>query len=923
MRRALLLIVLAGCGRIGFDEVCGASGPCVDVRINDGATYARAPRLTVKVTTSTDDAGQEAQFSEGPCELAADGVWHPHADGTPVPVLVEPVDGAKQVCVWVRDSTGVGFASATIQYETLNLPQIDVLDVVALDATTARATWTVSDVEGLAANPMDFEIRTGTDWMPLATEIGGGVGATTSATGAFDFAMPQGPFMVRATVRDRAGNRGVPAISDIIGAPNWHVYAGTDDNGIGESARALLLEFAENTAYMFAVDPQTMDAYVVDRETGVIRVDGATGDSTLLIGIGVNNLPDDGPLPVDAKVPLDPALHIGPDGKLYVSAGTSSVGSSSRIYQIDPQTLHCKRYIGGGMGNDATATPATVFVSKQVWTFDEDGALYFLTACVPNSTTAPFRMRFLRAARNADGSAGALTVLAGNCATPGGLIDGLDATTVPLPGFANFPGIGTISVLDQGRLIYVGSNGPVAFKILDGRIYSSDLPVGSEGTLALDAVTRTVLVGHGAVEEHMAGAPGTSDLQIRTRLKEDGGTRCADDNVNAVDACVEVGYGIQSTQARVYFADGTGINNHRAYRVRFIDRAGRLQTYVGGHGFYGEGLHRRSVRSRMGGIVYKPASASNGAAFPAGLYFTDPLDLVMARIDPATDRASVVWGNRSGAPRTYNPGETLGTDKGLGFNYGAGNLAAMTFDTAGLPMLRYGTDEDRAGLLTADAMRRAQPLMTGTQRWETMANGADPTTAGLWPYGALNNLTYYAGNLFVLGGYTNYNATSVLKRFDFVNGTTTRLMGLGADAFTPDGATPATASLSGSCHDGISKCFTQYNAADDRLYFSEDNRLRYLTTPLGPTQSLGTLFIAPTDVRNFTFRPDGSQIYYANGGLRCHDITSGSAACNDTVLGPPALLGTIGLGPDQLTWIDNNTLLISTHTGRILQYTVQ
>jgi hypothetical protein len=922
VRRALALVALAGCGRIGFDELCGLDGPCASVRINDGATYARGPRLTVKITSSTDDAGQEMYVGEAPCELPSDAVWRPHIDDAPVPFLVEPVDGPKHVCVWVRDATGIGHADATIQYETLNLPQVEKLDVVALDATRARATWTASDVEGLAAQPIDLEIRTdipGMPWMPLAVGLG-----DASGGGSYDFDMPTVPFVVRAIVTDRAGNRGVPAVSDIIGSPSWHVFAGmpSQEMGIGMSARALRLEFAENSAYMFTVDPDTMDAYVLQHDAGIIKVDGATGDTSLLLAIGTINLPDDGPLPANAAVAFNPSLKIGPDGKLYVATGGGGNGLSAVIYQIDPATLHVRKYLGGGTAIDQTATPGTVYVSKQVWSFDEDGTLYFLATCTPGLQPSPLRTRVMKALQNADGTAGAISIVAGDCTTNAPPTTGpANPLAVPLPVYRIFSGIGTIAAFDHGKSVYLGSYPNLAWKIVDGQLWPTDMPISTEGTLGYDPVAQKILVGTGPLDAYTPGAS-ASDPASGERMHDDGGAGCSEDGVDAASACVHVTYGIQGTAARTYVADGAAINAFRAYRVRFVDKTGRMQTYVGGHSFYGEGLDRHSMRSRVAAIAYKPATAMNQALFPAGLYFTDPLDVVFGYIDPATDRVSILWGNKSGTEHPYAPGEAIGPDKSLGFPYSGGNLRPFAFGADGLPMLRYGPTEKYATLLGVNASRQAVPFSNGMVDWEVIPDGADPATADLWPYGADNNLTYYAGNLFLIGGYTSFNPTATLKRLDFVTHKVTRLMGSGADGYSPDTATPANASLSGVCHNELYSCQTLYRVTDDRLYFSEDTRLRYLTTPLGASQTLGTLFTAPVSIRNFTFRPDGTQVWYERDGLRCHDISSGSAACNDSVVGPPLVLGGINATSDQLTWIDNNTLLISTYNGTVLSYTV-
>jgi hypothetical protein len=533
-------------------------------------------------------------------------------------------------------------------------------------------------------------------------------------------------------------------------------------------------------------------------------------------------------------------------------------------------------------------------------------------------------MRLMKALHNSDGTAGAISVVAGDCTANAIPTTGpQDPLAVPLPAYRPFPGIGSIAAYDHGKTIYLGSYPNVAWKIIDGQLWPSDMTISTEGTLGYDPVNDKILVGTGPLDAYTPGGASPTDPHSALLVHSTGGAGCAEDGIDAASACVHVTYGIQGTAARTYFADGSAINAFRAYRVRFVDRSGRMQTYAGGHSFYGEGLDRRSMRARIAAIAYKPATAMNQTAFPAGLYFTDPQDLLFGYIDPTTDRVSILWGNRSGASYVYTPGEPIGPDKSLGFAYGGGNLKSFMLAADGLPLLRYGAAENGAILMTVNSSRQAVPSMNGMNYWELMPDGSNPNNANLWPYGGNSNLTYFNGKLFLLGGYTTTNATATLKRLDFMSSQVTRLMGTGADAYSPDTATPVNASLSASCHNESFACFTEYRAADDRLYFSEDARLRYLTTPLGASQSLGTLFTAPVSLHNFSFRPDGSQVYYVESGLRCHDISSGSSACNDTVLGPPGALVGINHSPNQMTWIDNNTLLISTYNGLVLQYTVQ
>lgn len=169
----------------------------------------------------------------------------------------------------------------------------------------------------------------------------------------------------------------------------------------------------------------------------------------------------------------------------------------------------------------------------------------------------------------------------------------------------------------------------------------------------------------------------------------------------------------------------------------------------------------------------------------------------------------------------------------------------------------------------------------------------------------------------------------MIKIFDFGTRTVTRIMGGTSDGYTADRTTPGwvrTATLWNGCHDDWGNCFAVYRTDDDRLYFSEDYRVRFITAPRDPSMStLGTLFERADrqPIQSFTFHPSGTQLFYVSGGsLHCHDLGSGAGWCNDTPLGPPAILAPIEPGPNQLTWRGDRTLLISSYAGEVYEHTL-
>jgi hypothetical protein len=264
----------------------------------------------------------------------------------------------------------------------------------------------------------------------------------------------------------------------------------------------------------------------------------------------------------------------------------------------------------------------------------------------------------------------------------------------------------------------------------------------------------------------------------------------------------------------------------------------------------------------------------------------------------------------------------------MGNPYTAGNGHALAFDSNGLPWVRYSTYQ----IVTLDADKRIVKRNTSSTvtYWEdssTTAINVTPHVTGTATNFALKD----AGNFFI-GNYRNANSSRtaanvpiMLKYLDYGNNAVVNIMGvLGTDAAAPDVATAGAVqgtSLPLACANG--QCYLQYRADQDRLYFSEETRIRYVTTPTNPaTSTLTTLFTAGGNIFNFIFSPDGSQVFYvrSNGLLYCHDLSSGKAWCNDTSLGPPSPLSSIVGGANQLTWENSTSLLISSYRGYIYRY---
>lgn len=137
--------------------------------------------------------------------------------------------------------------------------------------------------------------------------------------------------------------------------------------------------------------------------------------------------------------------------------------------------------------------------------------------------------------------------------------------------------------------------------------------------------------------------------------------------------------------------------------------------------------------------------------------------------------------------------------------------------------------------------------------------------------------------------------------------------------------------LSSLCNSG--DCRTRYIQSQNRLYFSEGKKIRYVQNPQNITTAtkatLNTLFTANKTIYNFILTEDNSAIYYIkdDGKLYCYNLTSSRTECGGsgvekTNLGPSAGAPGLAAGANQMTWKDSTTLFLSTYSGYIYEYHV-
>jgi hypothetical protein len=927
------------------------AGPVVtSVELEGGA--ATTERNTVSLVVTVQDglppievrvANAHPATDDCQGEYADDG-WQAYADPEGIyPVSLAVVPGTKKVCAWAKDSLGqvsliepstgtLGVDMDTIEYETGTPPMITRFEVTndtaGLNLGThtyqpgdqVRIEWTISDVEGLADNPVDLYYTTnGESWTPILESHGGLVGNPSDYVDSYTgFVAPGSDFFrLKLVAKDMAGNTGIPALSNSQNTADWSIYAGSADTGVGGTGlgMALSTSMADYTI-RFDVDPTTNDLYALST-TELVRIDARTGIVSRVMTVGTNNLPEEGSLPAEPELDPITQLRFDSHGLLYLFTMPNHNHNDVdlKLFQIDLQARSVRSYLGGGMLFDDSATPETVSFFPGPFAFDEDDSLYFYTSCNPGAITTA---RLMKATQNSDHSAGTVSVVAGNCvagdpASPGP-VDALTSPVYSGGGFCN----GSLAVWDHGNVIYYHT---ISFsrKIINGQSYSAD----TRGYgLYYNRHNGKLYGADGLIREYTPNLSGPDGDTAVVFAERNGATPdCIYDGVDAGSACVVSHLNMTTTtQGRLLFNDGTFRGAYREYRIRYKDDHGRLQTYVGGLPFHGDGFDKGLMRGPIAGIYYKHDFAPNQTPFPAGLYYLVPSGPVFGYIDPTIGIATTLWGNQDegyGYPAT---GTVIGPELSMGLSNGIGGGSALTFDDNGLPWLRRVHH-----VVSIDANRQVVNRQDGTAFWFDAIDGENPKDFRLYWRGGWQNFTLKDQGLFFIG--SDYSP-KVIQYFDFGAQTTTKLMGNDPDGVSPDNATPGSVkdlSLSRSCYaDGA--CHIQYRADEDRLYFGEEDRVRYITTPTDTsTATLGTLFVLPGggEVENFIFSPEHSQLFYLSGGeLYCHDISSGRGWCDDSVLGPPAGLARIARGPNQLTWQDDGHLLISNYQGEIYEYTL-
>jgi hypothetical protein len=923
----------------------------VSATANDGATYMGSAVATMKAQI-TDTYGvsyfraKAANYITGDCQSEyADDAWVAYVDNTSqASAVVNPVDGMKKICVWGKDRAGnisvispstgnLGTDADDIQLQIGNPPIVASFSAAnnAVGGNFGTKTytagdqvlisWSLTDVEGLDNNPVSLAYTTdGSTWISIVSNYGGLSGNPTTYSGSYTaFNAPAGYFRFRLIAKDMAGNSSAIAISDVQNTGAWSVYAGSAGIDTVDSGPLTARLYGNNAAAPFAINKATGDVYAIDDGVGIKKFNAQTGVVSIVIADGANNMPVDGPIPANPQMSISAERHLKVDSKnrLYYVGGSSP---NEYIQQIDFGTGQTRRYIGGGVNPDwSTATPSTINFRNGPYAFDEQDSLYFMAECTPGGGTT---VRLTKALQNTDGTAGALSHVAGNC-VPGNPTSGVAAANQPFTGDF-YLNVGSISVWDNGAVIVykIFSNG--FFKILNGVSYSSNITQPTYSAGAFNPVDHKFYTAENdfRVRKYTINESGADGDTRVTFVKASGTGACTDDGVDAVTAaCVKVSnQPVIGADGTVFFADGE--NSH--YRIRYVDAEGKVRTLMGSQAVYGHGIDKRFSQGYFQGIYYK--QVNDASIFGKGLYFVEPNGNVFGKMDEVTGIMSILHGNQTGQDDYVPDGTPISKNLTAGQGAGGGGMMSLTFDASGLPWFRHEThisSVDASGNL----VRRQQSGYWS--RWGDAAIGSDPSHVSSYYYGPAFGLAVKGAGVFFIGSDCDGCAypNPFIAYHDYSSPTgVTHIMGDQPRASAADNSTPGAAvNLPVDCGYG-SPCAPYYSVGEDRLYFSEGSKIRYLTTPTNTaTSTLGTLMTSAFGtIRSYAITPDGTKVFYrgeSTSKLYCHDISSGDPWCNDTVLGPPTEMSTLGSVRNQFTWKDANTLLMSTGNGEILQYT--
>jgi hypothetical protein len=639
-------------------------------------------------------------------------------------------------------------------------------------------------------------------------------------------------------------------------------------------------------------------------------------------------------------------MIFGFDDKLYLFLSGRRF-NSSLIYQIDPKSKKVRHYLG----NKESGIDNNQEIHYSAFTLDEKNTLYYFANCTPGSFVyGEAAVKIVKVPQLEDGTAGQPVVIAGNCLRGKPVGEGEAAVDSPVSSSWDVY-VSSIVAWNNGEVIYFAQHGVGTYKIVGGKIYSTSISSQTgDDTLFYHPLNKKLYVATGKILEVVPPGNPMIGGESETIIVEDQGTgACLADGLTANDnspsgPCVATQIsGISyMPDGTLIFGDGSNAYSRRKNRIRYVDRQGKIRTLAGTLPFFGDGLDKRLVRGTFSGIFYKKSGGSNMDIFPEGLYFVDPFSLVFGYVRGSDQKVEILGGNQQGRTVEYiEDGVKVNPELNFGSRYWSGNMHPITFLSDGLPRIRYHH-------FLAKIDENMEIVNYSDQSWKRWNNASRNNTGSARAYtlhvtGGMSNLTFGSDNgLFLLGTHVSipnpYERVQI-KYMDFANNKVIHIMGapdapedspdLNKDPTRDDEATPGeleNLSLDAHC-EGYANCYTRFLevGGEERLYFSENKSFRFIKNVLDTeNNSLHTLFTGPSAIGNFIFSEDKGKLFYVmKGQLYCRQVhdAEGPDWCNDSApLGPPSGLATIASAPDQLTWKDDRTLLISNFRGDVYEF---
>nr|BFD63331.1 hypothetical protein BdHM001_20120 [Bdellovibrio sp. HM001] len=954
------------------------------LQIEKGAEVTTSPFVAVEISATDNSSApltvqlQEATDENASCLFDKFESFEMSSATASKNLSLRAVDGLKKICARVLDQAGntsvmtlptgdLGTNADTIAFEGNSPPTVDSFAVFNPTNQSknfnagdpVHISWAVKDATALATSPISLDYTLdGSTWIPLIKKYGTlGTGTKTYSDSYTHFSAPASYFMVRISVEDQAGNKSFRVNSAPLNAPNWSIFAGSLDNGIGGTPKTISFQNSNSTSQSIAVHPLTGDIFTVSA-MGVVRFSPSAGTSELVIGVNmaVRNWADTG-LSADGGSYTLPKLSLSflsisfdNNGLLYVSTALSDNRSVARIYQLDLEKKTSRHYAGGGAHYDAKQlsgiTAQDLSTHLGPIPFDEDNSLYMNVPCSTAGDAAETRRQLVKIPQLADGTPGAPTHVAGNCAAGNGVNNTL-ATETPFSTGLYYL-YSSLVVRDRGQKIYLAPYGGAVYKIINGQHYTTSITSTAARGLLWSNVDNHLYVVHNSAAHDLihkwanpglAQTAGETSAGVVLSYKGTAGN-CWEDDVYAVDACSFLDLAMaHDKNNNLFFLDGLKLNTTGSYRVRFIDPTGRVQTIAGTMPFFGKDMDKMLFRATGLGSIFYKTSTEPGSIWSPGLYFADKVGQVLGYIG-SDNKTKVLWGNQVNGPTTYVPtGTAISPDIPMGYRY-AENGGVLTFNSEGLPWMRVSNR-----LLSIDKDGKVVARQTGSTgaQWHTATT---PSTSSMYVSGGRQNLAMKKDSIvFLMGKYTSplniLTDDPKISAFNFTSDTVTNILGpVGGPTPAPDQSTPTDLrgfNLSSVCIS--SYCALQFIEndpaleTDDELFFIEGLKIRKITNPLNPgAQTLHTVFSVTPDfitipwgatgdhnqIANFFVTPDKSRIFFlSENKIYCTMINGNiSKWCNETALGPFAGAGDIPKLPSQFTMMDSDTLLIS--TGRVV-----